>query len=201
MITKRLFDLSLSLLGMLLLMPLFIIIAVVIKLDSKGPILFRQERVGQYGRIFRIHKFRTMLIDAEKYGLQLTAGQDPRITRSGHLLRKFKLDELAQLIDVIRGDMSLVGPRPEVPRYVALYPEDAKQFIFSVKPGITDSASIEFRDENQLLASSANPEQDYIEKILPRKIEYYCNYVTQRSLWGDLILIFRTLLSVLGIAK
>jgi lipopolysaccharide/colanic/teichoic acid biosynthesis glycosyltransferase len=201
LMAKRVFDLLLSAMGMLLLIPVFIIIAVVIKLDSKGPIFFRQERVGQYGCPFRIHKFRTMLVDSEARGLQLTAGADPRITRIGQLLRKYKLDELPQLIDVIKGDMSLVGPRPEVPRYVALYPENAKQLIFRLKPGITDSASIEFRNENQLLATSANPERDYIEKILPRKIEYYCQYVAKRSLWGDLILILRTILSVLKVVK
>jgi lipopolysaccharide/colanic/teichoic acid biosynthesis glycosyltransferase len=198
---KRLFDLLFSAFGLLCLMPLFIVIAVVIKLDSRGPIFFRQERVGQLGRPFRIHKFRTMLIDAEARGLQLTAGADPRITRSGKFLRKYKLDELAQLFDVIKGDMSLVGPRPEVPRYVALYPEAAKQLIFTVKPGITDLASIEFRDENQLLAASENPERDYIEKILPRKIDYYSQYVSRRSLWGDFTLILRTILSIFKVIK
>ena len=196
MIAKRLFDLLFSLMGMVFLFPLFVIIAVVVKLDTPGPVFFRQERVGKSGKIFRIHKFRTMGVDAEVKGLQLTVSNDVRITRSGKFLRKYKLDELAQLIDVVKGDMSLVGPRPEVPRYVEEYPEDAKKIIFSVPPGITDFASIEFKDENMILAGSRDSQQDYINKILPVKITYYLKYVAERSLWLDFKLIIKTIWSI-----
>ena len=192
MIAKRLFDWVFAGSGLLLLSPLFLFIAVAIKIDSPGPVFFRQERVGRFGVHFRIHKFRTMGVNAEGRGLQLTAGNDSRITRTGQWLRKYKLDELAQLIDVVLGKMSLVGPRPEVPRYVAMYPEVARKIILSVRPGITDLASIEFKDENGTLADSKNPERDYIEKILPQKIHLYQKYVSERSLWLDLVLILKT---------
>jgi lipopolysaccharide/colanic/teichoic acid biosynthesis glycosyltransferase len=196
LIAKRLFDLVFAGLGLLFLAPLFLLIALMIKLDTAGPVFFRQERVGRFGIHFRIHKFRTMAVNTEAKGLQLTTGNDSRITRTGQWLRKYKLDELAQLIDVVLGKMSLVGPRPEVPRYVAMYPEAARKIILSVRPGITDLASIEFKDENEILTVSEDPERDYIEKILPKKIHLYQKYVSERSLWFDLALIFKTIRAI-----
>lgn len=192
MIAKRVFDLCASLSGLVLLSPLFLLIAISIKLDSSGPVFFRQTRVGRLGEPFRIHKFRTMATDAPARGLQLTVGADPRITRTGCWLRKYKLDELPQLIDVVRGKMSLVGPRPEVPKYVEHYPPDVRQVVLSVRPGITDNASIEYRDENEVLAKSDDPEREYIEKVMPVKLEYYLRYVEERSMPGDLAIILRT---------
>ena len=191
---KRIFDVLFSLTGLLFLSPLLLLLACWIKLDSRGPVFYRQERVGYLGRRFRIHKFRSMAADAG--GLPLTVGGDTRITRSGRLLRKLKLDEVPQLIDVLAGDMSMVGPRPEVPRYVATYPEEVKKIVLSVRPGITDFAAIEFKDENEILRTSTNPEKDYLEKILPRKLAYYQEYVRRRSLLLDMYLIFRTLASL-----
>ena len=192
MISKRLFDLCASLAGLVVLAPLFLLIAILIKRDSSGPVFFRQTRVGLRGKPFRIHKFRTMATDPPAKDLQLTVGADSRITGTGRWLRNYKLDELPQLIDVVRGKMSLVGPRPEVPKYVEHYPPDVKQVVLSVRPGITDNASIEYRDENDILAESGNPEQDYIEKILPVKLEYYRRYVSERSMPGDIAIILRT---------
>lgn len=193
---KRLFDLAFSALGLLLLSPFFLAIAFWIKTDSAGPVFFRQERVGRNGRPFRIHKFRTMIVNAEARGPQLTVGRDARITPSGHFLRKYKLDELPQLIDVLSGDMSLVGPRPEVPKYVAHYPAGVRELVLSVRPGITDSASIEFRDENALLEGAADPELKYIQSILPVKLDYYRKYVEQQSLWLDMKIIGRTIAKI-----
>lgn len=190
--TKRIFDLLASGLGLLLLAPLLFLIALAVKLDSPGPVFFRQERIGRYGRPFLIHKFRTMVPNAERYGLQITVGTDARVTRVGEFLRKYKLDELAQLIDVFVGNMSLVGPRPEVPRYVAYYPKDVRDIVLSVKPGITDWASIEYKDENKILDNSTDPHQAYIDEILPVKLKYYLNYVRERSLWSDVLIIFAT---------
>lgn len=193
---KRLFDITLSALGLLVLFPLFFAITLWIKKDSTGPVFFRQERVGRYGQLFRIHKFRTMVADAEARGLQLTVGQDVRITPSGHFLRKSKLDELPQLIDVLLGNMSLVGPRPEVPKYVAQYPADLRDLVLSVRPGITDLASIEFSDENTILQDAADPEKEYVSSILPIKLEYCRRYVEQQSLLLDIQLIGRTIAKV-----
>lgn len=193
---KRFFDFFLTLVGLVLLAPFLVVIALWIKLDSTGPVFFRQERVGMDGNIFRIHKFRTMVVDAEEVGGQLTVGEDRRITRSGCFLRKYKLDELPQLIDVVLGDMSLVGPRPEVPRYVAEYTDEVRRIVQSVRPGITDLASIAYKDENRLLANSSNPEKDYVERILPKKLKYYEAYVRERTLWLDLVIIFKTITSV-----
>ena len=189
---KRLFDLLLSLLGLVVCAPLFAGVMIWIRLDSAGPVFFRQVRVGLNGRLFRIHKFRTMVVNAEARGPQVTVGEDSRITRSGRFLRKYKLDELPQLIDVLLGNMSLVGPRPEVPKYVAHYPAGVRELVLSVRPGITDFASIEFRDENALLQGAANPEQVYVEQILPIKLQLYLRYVEQRSLWLDIRLIAQT---------
>ncbi|MFZ1569042.1 MAG: sugar transferase [Thiolinea sp.] len=190
--SKRLFDLVFASLGLVILSPLLLLMAAWIKSDSTGPVFFRQERVGQYGKTFRIHKFRTMVTDAEKRGLQITVGKDSRITRSGAFLRRYKLDELPQLIDVVIGTMSLVGPRPEVPKYVACYPSDLRDIVLSVKPGITDLASIEFKDENTLLGQSDNPEETYIATILPIKLGYYTKYAANNNVWLDFMLIIRT---------
>jgi lipopolysaccharide/colanic/teichoic acid biosynthesis glycosyltransferase len=195
-IAKRLFDLVFSLTGLLLLSPVLLLIAILIKLDSPGPVFFRQVRVGRGGVPFRIHKFRTMSTAIDTPGLQLTVGADPRITRTGRWLRKYKLDELPQLIDVLQGSMSLVGPRPEVPKYVEYYSREQKDIVLSVRPGITDNASIEYRDENDILAESDNPEQDYIEKILPVKLGYYLRYVAERSMIGDIAIILRTVRAI-----
>ena len=153
LILKRIFDIIVSFIGLLVLLPIFMIIAFIIKVDSKGPIFFRQIRIGKNGKKFKIFKFRTMVVDAEKKGMQITIDGDNRITRAGYILRKSKLDELPQLINVLKGDMSFVGPRPEVPRYVAMY-DERQRSILKVTPGITDIASIEFRDENSLLAKA-----------------------------------------------
>ena len=197
MISKRLFDLCASLAGLVVLSPLFLLITILIKRDSSGPVFFRQTRIGLRGEPFRIHKFRTMATDPLAKDLQLTVGADPRITRTGRWLRNYKLDELPQLIDVVRGKMSLVGPRPEVPKYVEHYPPDVKQVVLSVRPGITDNASIEYRDENDILAKADDPEQEYIEKVMPVKLEYYMRYVEERSMAGDIAIILRTFGAVL----
>jgi lipopolysaccharide/colanic/teichoic acid biosynthesis glycosyltransferase len=194
---KRLFDLVLSGAGLLLLWPLLLGIALWIRLDSPGPVFFRQERVGRLGRPFRIHKFRTMAHGQAGTGPLITVGADARITSAGAVLRRCKLDELPQLIDVLRGRMSLVGPRPEVPRYVALYPPALREKVLSVRPGITDFASIEYRDENALLARAADPEREYVEVVMPAKLQFAARYVDQSSLWLDLRLIARTLRLVL----
>lgn len=195
MLSKRAFDLAAAGAGLLLLSPAFAVIAVLIKLDSPGPVFFRQERVGKNGIPFRILKFRTMVTDAEKRG-QITVGRDARITRTGHFLRRFKLDEFPQLLNVVRGEMSLVGPRPEVPRYVACYPEKLRDTVLSVAPGLTDWASIEFRDENAILANSSDPERSYIEEILPVKLDYYVRYVAEHNFFTDLKIILATLSAV-----
>lgn len=201
MIAKRLFDLFFSLIGLIILLPVFMILAVLIKCDSRGPVFFRQERVGRFGQPFMIHKFRTMAANTEAKGLPITVSGDSRITMVGRILRKYKLDELPQLIDVIMGNMSLVGPRPEVSRYVAYYPDAARKSVLSVPPGITDFASIEFKDENEILSLSEDPEQEYIKIILPIKLAYYQKYVRERSLWVDFMLIFKTAKSISGIHR
>lgn len=188
---KRAFDLLLSALGLLLLAPVLLLIALWVKLDSPGPVLFRQERVGRFGRPFFIHKFRTMRVD--NAGLQITVGVDPRITRAGHFLRAAKLDELPQLWDVLRGAMSLVGPRPEVPRYVALYPPKLREIVLSVRPGITDPASLSFRNESELLAAAADPEREYVEVVMPTKLRLAAAYVRRATLRTDLRVILATL--------
>lgn len=198
MIAKRMFDWVASGLGLLALSPLLLVMALAIKLETPGPVFFRQERVGQGGTLFRIHKFRTMVQDAERRGPQITVGGDVRVTRVGVVLRKYKLDELAQLIDVFVGDMSLVGPRPEVPRYVACYPEDVRAIVLSVKPGITDRASIEYRDENEILARAQDAYQAYVNEVLPAKLAYYVDYVRSRSFRGDIGILFATLRALTG---
>ena len=188
---KRLFDLLCAALGLVLLLPVLVLISIWIKLDSPGPVFFRQQRVGRFGIPFRIHKFRTMRVNAEQAG-RLTIGSDSRITRSGHFLRKTKLDELPQLIDVLLGRMSIVGPRPEVIEFINCYPEDMREKVLSVRPGITDKASIEMVDENDFLAQYDDPKQAYIDIILPMKQAYYLEYVGQKSLLLDIKLIFLT---------
>jgi len=191
-LAKRVFDILFSSLGLVLLFPVFIGISALIVIDTKGPIFFRQERVGRHLCNFKIHKFRTMIVNASDFGPSITIDLDPRVTRVGKILRKYKLDELPQLIDVLLGDMSLVGPRPEVPKYVDAYSDADKKIIFSVKPGITDKASIEFRNENELIANSSDVESVYLEKILPIKLVYYRDYVETHSLWLDIKIILKT---------
>jgi lipopolysaccharide/colanic/teichoic acid biosynthesis glycosyltransferase len=190
---KRAFDVLMSAAALLLLSPLLLGIALAVRLDSPGPALFRQQRIGRNERPFEILKFRTMRGAAPGHaGHEITVAGDARITRVGALLRRSKLDELPQLLNVLRGQMSLVGPRPEVPRYVRLYPDDARAEVLSVRPGITDEAAIEFRDEGELLARAADPERAYVEEILPRKIQLYRRYVRGRTFAGDLGILLRT---------
>ena len=188
---KRLFDIIASGCGLLVLSPLLVIIAIGIKLDSKGPVFFRQVRVGRYNKDFRIFKFRSMRVGSDK-GSQVTiGGRDPRVTRSGYFIRKFKLDEFPQLINVFVGDMSLVGPRPEVRHYVNYWTEE-QMHVLDVRPGITDPASIKFRNENELLEKAADPEKYYIEVVMQEKIKLYLEYVRNASFFYDLKLIFQT---------
>ena len=192
----RFFDFVLSLVGLVILAPIFIVLAVWIKIDSVGPVFYKQIRVGQNGRDFGLFKFRSMVVDADKKGLITVGGRDPRITRSGYFIRKYKLDELPQLINVLVGDMSLVGPRPEVKKYVELY-TDEQQKVLSVKPGITDYASIEYMDENEILGKSTDPEKTYIEEIMPEKIKYNMKYIKNRSLIEYFKIIFLTVLKII----
>ena len=190
---KRLFDALASLAGLTLLSPLLIATMLAIRLESPGPAFFLQERVGLEGKRFRIIKFRTMRQSAPAEGPQITIGRDLRITPIGHTLRKFKLDELPQLVNVLKGEMSLVGPRPEVPAYMARYSPEQQAIILSVRPGITDFAAIEFSDEADILAQAADPEAAYVQEVMPRKFALYERYVRERSFWLDLTLIGRTL--------
>ena len=190
---KRLFDLIGASLALLLLAPLLLLLALAIRLDSAGPVFFRQARVGRFGVLFDIHKFRTMRVDAPALGLPLTVGRDARITRVGHWLRHYRLDELPQMLDVLLGRMSLVGPRPEVPRYVAHYPADLRARVLAVRPGITDPASLAHIDEAALLAAAADPEREYIERILPIKLALQAAYAEHATLWSDLAVLARTL--------
>ena len=191
--TKRLFDLIVATLGLALLALPGLLVALAIRLDSPGPVFFRQERVGRGGRVFRIHKLRTMRADAERLGGPLTVGADPRVTRIGAFLRAHRMDELPQLIDVLRGDLSLVGPRPEVPRYVALYPPALREQVLAVRPGITDPASLAFRGEARQLAAAADPEREYVEVILPNKLALAADYAAHATLWTDLGVVARSL--------
>ena len=193
---KRCFDLLLAGTGLAVLSPLLLVLALWIKLDSPGPGFCRQERGGRGGALFRIHKLRTMTHTPSSDGPQITVGADRRVTRAGRLLRHYKLDELVQLIDVLKGDMSLVGPRPEVPRYVAMYPPAVRDKVLSVRPGITDLASIEYRDEAGVLAAAADPEAEYVNVVMPAKLRLAMQYVDQASLATDLRLIARTLRTV-----
>jgi lipopolysaccharide/colanic/teichoic acid biosynthesis glycosyltransferase len=189
---KRGFDILASLTGLFVLSPLFLAIAAAIRLTSAGPVLFRQTRMGRGLRPFEILKFRTMVVDAPLLGPPLTAGDDPRITAIGKLLWKTKLDELPQLLNVLKGDMSLVGPRPEVPKYVELFPEAFEQ-VLTIRPGLTDLASIKYRDESALLANASDPEHEYRTRVLPDKLELAQEYVRRSSLGLDVWLIFKTI--------
>lgn len=188
---KRLFDIIASSFGLLLLSPLFLVLAIWIKLDSKGPVFYRQVRVGKDNKDFRIFKFRSMRVGSDKGSLVTIGGRDPRVTRSGYFIRKFKLDEFPQLINVFVGDMSLVGPRPEVRHYVDYWTPE-QMHVLDVRPGITDPASIKFRNENELLEQAEDPEKYYIEVVMQEKLKLYLEYVQNHSFWGDIKLIFQT---------
>lgn len=189
---KRLFDIIASALGLIVLSPLFLVLAVWIKVDSKGPVFYRQTRVGWHNKDFRIFKFRSMRVGSDRGSLVTIGGRDPRITKSGYYIRKYKLDEFPQLINVLIGDMSLVGPRPEVRHYVDYWtPEQMR--VLDVRPGITDPASIKFRNENELMAQACDPEQYYINVIMQEKLRLYLEYVDNQSFLYDLRLIFATL--------
>lgn len=193
---KRCFDITVSFIGIIVLLLPFAIIAILIKATSEGPVFFRQTRVGKNGKEFRIYKFRTMVSDAEKKGLQITVGQDSRITGIGKVLRKTKADELPQLFNVFVGQMSFVGPRPEVPHYVEMY-NDYQKNVLRLRPGITELASIVYRDENGLLAESEDPEKTYIEEIMPKKIELNMKYFQKMNVFYDIYLIFKTFAAIL----
>lgn len=188
---KRLFDIVASGCGLLALSPMLLIVALWVKLDSKGPIFYRQVRVGKHNKDFRIFKFRSMRVGADKGSLVTIGGRDPRVTRSGYFIRKYKLDELPQLINVFVGDMSLVGPRPEVRRYVDYWTPQQMR-VLDVRPGITDPASIKFRNENELMEQADDPEDYYIHIIMQEKIRLYLEYVDNASFWYDIKLIFQT---------
>jgi lipopolysaccharide/colanic/teichoic acid biosynthesis glycosyltransferase len=192
-VSKRTFDLVLALVGLVLLSPLLLLVAFLIKVDSVGPIFFRQERMGKGFHPFRIYKFRTMVHDAPRRGGPITFGADPRITRLGRVLRRTKIDELPQLINVLRGEMSFVGPRPEVRPYVELFRDDYKE-ILQVLPGITDLASVQYRDEVEVLGRFEDPEAAYVGHILPEKINLAKEYIRRSSLFFDITLILKTLL-------
>jgi lipopolysaccharide/colanic/teichoic acid biosynthesis glycosyltransferase len=194
---KRIFDFLVSLFGLIIFSPLFLIIAILIKLDSEGPVFYRGERVGKDGKPFRIFKFRTMVKDAEKLGGPSTSADDPRLTKFGKILRKYKLDELPQLINVLKGEMSLVGPRPEVKMYVDMLKPEEKEKILSVKPGMTDLASLWDFHEEEVLKGSEDPEKAYMEKIRPKKIQLQLEYVKNRSFLLDLKIIFKTLIRLI----
>jgi len=193
--SKRLFDILVAAMGLIFLAPALLLIGAWIRWDTPGPALFLQQRVGRHGHLFSIVKFRTMHT-RNTGGPELTVGRDSRITHAGHFLRRYKLDELPQLLNVLVGSMSLVGPRPEVPYYVACYPPDLRALVLSVSPGITDWAAIEYKDENTLLAASSDPERTYIEKVLPDKLNHYARYVLERNFWMDLRIILRTLAAI-----
>lgn len=193
---KRLLDIFASGFGLILLTPVLIILAIWIKLDSKGPIFYRQIRVGRYNKDFRIFKFRSMKLDADKEGLITIGGRDSRVTKSGYVIRKFKLDEIPQLINVFIGDMSLVGPRPEVRKYVDMYSPE-QLHILDVKPGITSLSSIRYKNENELLETAENPDQFYINVIMQDKLNIDLEYVKNYSFWYDLKLIFITIREIL----
>lgn len=195
-IVKRIFDFSISLLGIIILSPILLLVSIMIKIDSKGNILFLQKRVGRFGKEFNIYKFRTMVTDAEKLGKQITIGNDSRITKIGGFLRKFKIDELPQLFNVLKGDMSLVGPRPEVPKYVNLYTKEQKR-VLDVRPGITDMASLRYKDENDLLGSVDNPEEFYINVIMKDKLKLNIEYIENSNIFFDIYLIIKTIIKCL----
>jgi lipopolysaccharide/colanic/teichoic acid biosynthesis glycosyltransferase len=189
---KRVFDVVCTVPGLIVLSPLFAVAALLIKLEDGGPVFFRQERVGRSGRPFRMWKFRSMVVDAPRLGAPLTVGRDPRITRVGWWLRKLKIDEFPQLLNVLTGEMSLVGPRPEVPRFVADYTPEQRS-VLTVAPGITDPASVKFRHESDVLAASADPERTYLLEIMPEKLRINLDYQARATVWSDMLVILRTL--------
>ena len=192
---KRLFDIIASACGLLVLSPLFLILALWIKLDSQGPVFYKQIRVGRFNKDFQLYKFRSMRMGSDKKGLITVGDRDPRITKSGYFIRKYKLDEFPQLINVLKGDMSLVGPRPEVRKYVAMYTPE-QMCVLDVRPGITDLASIRYRNENELLAKAEDPDKYYIEVIMQDKLRINLEYVENHSFWYDIKLIFQTFYAI-----
>lgn len=194
---KRLMDIFFSLIGLILLFPLFLIIGLIIALDSKGGVFYKQTRVGKDGKDFKLFKFRSMAVGSDKKGLLTVGGNDSRITKPGYFIRKYKIDELPQLINVFIGDMSLVGPRPEVRKYVDLYNQE-QQKVLSVKPGITDYASIAYINENEVLGKSSNPEKTYIEEVMPSKLMLNLKYIEEKSVITDIKIIFRTIAKIIS---
>lgn len=192
---KRIFDFVVSLLGLIILSPLFLFIAIIIKLDSKGPVFYKQLRTGKNFQDFYLYKFRSMKVDSHSKGSITIGKRDPRVTNAGYYLRKFKLDELPQLINVLKGEMSFVGPRPELKEYVELYDAEQKK-VLSVKPGITDYASIKFRNENELLAQSDNPKDFYVKEVMPAKLKLNIDYVNKNNFFSDIKIIFITVFSI-----
>jgi len=194
---KRAFDYLVAVIGLVLLFPLFVVVGILIKVDSSGPIFFRQERIGKGFRPFLIYKFRTMVEDAARRGAAITVGADPRITRVGGYLRQTKIDELPQLVNVLMGEMSLVGPRPEVARYVEMFRKDYEE-ILQVRPGITDLASLRYQNESEWLSRFDQPELEYVNHVLPEKIKLAKNYVQRTSMSGDIVLILKTVPKLFG---
>ena len=197
LLIKRIFDIVVSALMLLVLSPVFLILAVAIKIDSKGPVFYRQVRVTRYGETFRIFKFRTMVSNADQIGTQVTVGNDSRITRVGKLIRKCRLDEICQLIDILRGTMSFVGTRPEVPKYVAHYTPEMMATLL-LPAGVTSEASILYKDEDQLLSDASDPDAVYVRDVLPGKMVYNLRAIKSFSFWGDIATMFRTVFAVLG---
>ncbi len=196
LLIKRLFDIAVSALMLLLASPLFLILAIAIKLDSPGPVFYRQERVTQYGKAFRIFKFRSMVSNADKIGTQVTVGNDRRITRMGKLIRKCRLDEVSQLIDIFRGTMTFVGTRPEVPKYVAAYTPEMMATLL-LPAGVTSLASIQYKDEDALLADTEDADKTYVEEILPQKMKYNLDALENFSFWSDIKVMIQTVAAVL----
>jgi len=194
---KRLFDIFFSLIGLIVLLPFFLVISILIIIDSKGGVFYKQVRVGKGEIDFKLFKFRSMRTDSDKKGLLTVGGRDSRITRMGYYIRKYKIDELPQLINVFLGDMSLVGPRPEVRRYTDLYNDEQKK-VLSVKPGITDYASIEYSNENEILGKADDPERVYIDEIMPAKLKLNLRYIAEQGLFTDVKIIFRTVFKILS---
>ena len=197
MLLKRIFDIIISFSALIIFIPVFIIIAIIIWMDSRGKIFYKQKRVGKKGKLFDLYKFRTMRVDADKQGLLTIGEKDSRITKSGYYLRKYKLDELPQLINVFLGEMSMVGPRPEVKRYTDMYNEEQKKVLW-VKPGITDYASIEYSRENEILARENDPEEAYINIVMPAKLKLNLKYIEERNLWIDFKIIFLTVKKIIS---
>jgi lipopolysaccharide/colanic/teichoic acid biosynthesis glycosyltransferase len=195
-ILKRVFDATTSIFALIVLFPVLVIIALIVRLESPGPAIFRQIRIGRYGRPFVMYKYRTMADCSSEFGPRVTVSGDSRVTRFGRFLRRYKVDELPQLLNVFKGDMSLVGPRPEVEEFVLHYPGDIKDKILSIRPGITDNASVAFRDEETLLATSPDPIQLYVQDILPAKLALYLDYIDRRSMIVDLQIILSTFAAI-----